>query len=178
MIASNATLRPILYAEDDENDVFLMQRAFDRLGVKNRLRNVSDGKLAVAYLSGNNPFSDPEENPLPCLMLLDLNMPGKNGIEILQWVRAQPKLAGLPVVVLTSSNQESDIHRTYRLGASGFFIKPGDPDDLHRIAGAIQEYWLAEKRTRTDFRDIGAFRPAMDEPQKAVIYTLGKPNSL
>ena len=162
----NAPLRPILYAEDDENDVFLMQRALDRLGVKNRLRNVSDGKLAVAYLSGNNPFSDLEENPLPCFMLLDLSMPGKNGIEVLQWVRDQPKLAQLPVVVFTASNQARDIRLTYQLGASGFFIKPGDPDELLKIVGAIQEYWLAEKRARTGFLDISAFRSAIEEVQK------------
>jgi|SRR5687768_26661 len=157
----NPILRPILYAEDDDNDVFLMKRAFGILGVQHPLKSVSDGKLAIAYLSGCIPNGDRVQNVLPCFMLLDLSMPGRNGIEILQWVRTQPILHSLPVVVLSSSNQQSDIHRAYLLGASGFFIKPGDSDELIGIVTAIKEHWLDEKPVRTGFLDIGAFRPAV-----------------
>jgi CheY-like chemotaxis protein len=161
MNSSNHTTQPVLYAEDDDNDVFLMERAFDILKVPNPLKSVSDGKKAMAYLSGTLPSSGRITNPMPCLMLLDLSMPGKNGIEVLQWVRTQPMLHQVPVVVLSSSNHKSDIHRAYLLGASGFFIKPGDPDELLRIVSAMQQYWLDEKPVRTGFLDIGAFRPAV-----------------
>jgi CheY-like chemotaxis protein len=156
--------KTVLYAEDDENDVFLMERAFEKLHIANPLKNVTDGKLALAYLAGNPPYTDRQENPLPCLMLLDLSMPGKHGLDVLQWVRTQPKLTGLPVVVLSSSNQESDIHRAYSLGASGFFVKPGDPEELLRIVAAVREHWLDGKGSPDKkLVDLGAFRPRPPE---------------
>lgn len=154
--------QPVLYTEDDDNDVFLMERAFEINGVLNGLNNVSDGKLAIAYLSGKGPYPNGAENYLPCLMILDLSMSGKHGFDVLQWVRTQPHLLEMPVVVLTSSNQESDIHRAYLLGASGFFIKPGDPDELIQIVEAIQEHWLEENPSRTGFLDIAAYRPSIE----------------
>jgi CheY-like chemotaxis protein len=155
----------ILYAEDDENDVYLMERAFEKLGLEFPLRNVADGKLAVAYLDGKPPFSDRKENPLPALLLIDLSMPGKHGLEVLQWVRAHPKLAALPVVVLSSSSQESDINRAYSLGANGFFVKPGDPAELIRVVSALKEHWLnGEKPARRIRVDLPAFRAPIETP--------------
>jgi CheY-like chemotaxis protein len=151
----------ILYAEDDANDVFLMERAFTKLNIPNPLRVVPDGKLAVAYLSGAAPYQNREEYPVPCLLLLDLSMPGLHGLEVLKWVKSESALAALPVVVLSSSNQESDIQRAYRLGASGFLIKPGAPAALIRIVRSIQEYWLAEQRPPGKFVD---FAPAGNVP--------------
>src|SRR5436853_7461348 len=97
------TLKPVLYAEDDENDLFFMARAFEKLNIAHPLRTVDDGKLAVAYLAGTKPFENRKENPLPCLLLLDLSMPGKSGLEVLKWLKSEPPLAELPVIVLTSS---------------------------------------------------------------------------
>jgi CheY-like chemotaxis protein len=151
--------KPVLYADDDENDVFLMERAFEKLGIANPLRIVSDGKRAVAYLAGEPPYASREENPLPCLVLLDLSMPGRHGLEVLQWIRAQTKLAGLPVIALTSSNQESDIHRAYLLGANGYAIKPGDPDDLIRIVKGIQQFWLTPNPPPKSFVGLAANGP-------------------
>src|SRR5687767_1643118 len=96
---------PILYAEDDENDAFFMERAFHRLKLPYPLHIVKDGKLAVAYLSGEPPYSNREEHPLPCLIFLDLNMPGKRGLDVLRWIREQRQFSDLPVIVFTSSNQ-------------------------------------------------------------------------
>ena len=144
----------VLYAEDDENDVFLMQRAFRKLQIPNSLRIVRDGREAVAYLSGSTPFNDREAHPVPGLLLMDLSMPGKHGLEVLKWMKGEPSLADLPVVVLSSSNQESDIHRAYLLGANGYVIKPGDPSELLKIVKNIQEYWLAEKRPAGTFMDF------------------------
>jgi CheY-like chemotaxis protein len=152
----------ILYAEDDENDVFFMERAFEKLAIPNPLRIVTDGKQAVDYLDGQAPFAKREENPLPLLMLMDLSMPGRHGLEVLQWIKTQPVLLTLPVIVLSSSNQQSDIHRAYLLGANGYLIKPGDPDDLIRIVKSIQQYWLADVRPAgafVDFAAAGNIRP-------------------
>ncbi|MES2640992.1 MAG: response regulator [Myxococcota bacterium] len=149
-------LDPILYAEDDENDVFLMKRAFRKLGIANPIHFACDGKEAVDYLAGIGAFQDRVEHPLPCLVLLDLSMPGKHGLEVLKWIRSTPALTGLPVVVLSSSNQESDVHRAYLLGANGFLMKPGDPDELLKIMRRVQSYWLADERPVGTFVDFAA----------------------
>ena len=155
-----AGLKPVLYAEDDENDVFLMERAFKKLDMAHPLRIVTDGKQAVAYLAGEELYANREENPLPSLVLLDLSMPGKHGLDVLQWIRSQPKLTGLPVIALTSSNQESDIHRAYLLGANGYLIKPGDPDDLIRMVEGVHQHWLSENALPAiGFVDLAAAKP-------------------
>jgi CheY-like chemotaxis protein len=156
------SLKPVLYAEDDENDVFLMERAFDLLGISNPLRVAPDGKHAIAYLAGREPFTDREQSPLPCLMLLDLSLPGRHGLDVLQWIKNQPSLSSLPVVVLSSSSQESDIHRAYLLQADGYLVKPGDPDALIQMVRRLSEYWLAETRPAgpfVDFSGAGNVRP-------------------
>jgi CheY-like chemotaxis protein len=150
------TSRPILYADDDENDVFLMQRAFSKAGVVNPLCTVQDGREAVDYLAGSGRFADREQHPLPCLMLLDLNMPGKSGLDVLKWLRAQPVTATLPVVVFTSSNQESDIHRAYSLGANGYLVKPGKPDELLTMVKGIKDFWLAQNRVTSGFGGLSS----------------------
>jgi CheY-like chemotaxis protein len=143
--------KPVLYAEDDEDDVFLMQRAFSKAGIPNPLRTVQDGNEAVDYLAGNGSFGDREQHPMPCLMLLDINLPGKSGLEVLKWLRAKPATGIIPVVVLSSSNQESDIHRAYILGANGYLVKPGQPDKLLAMVRGINDYWLAQNRTPANF---------------------------
>ncbi len=153
-----SNLKSVLYAEDDENDVFLMERAFSKLNISNPLRVVSDGKLAVAYLAGQPPY---EGRELPALLMMDLSMPGKHGLEVLKWIKEEPSLASLPVIVFTSSNQESDIHRAYLLGANGFVIKPGDPAKLLAIVKTIQQYWLSDTRPDGNFID---FAEAADVP--------------
>lgn len=139
--------QPILYAEDDENDVFLMQRAFRQAGVINRLRVVPDGKQVVDYLAGEGSFTNREEHPLPCLVILDLKMPGKSGFDVLTWLRGQEAMSTLPALVFTSSNQATDIERAYQLGANGYLIKPGRPDELLQLVKSIKDYWLGENRT-------------------------------
>ncbi len=140
-----------------------MERAFEKLQMENPLRTVPDGKQAVAYLAGEEPYANRAENPLPALVLLDLSMPGKHGLDVLQWIRSQPKLTGLPVIALTSSNQESDIHRAYLLGANGFLIKPGDPDDLIRIVKGMHRHWLSDNAPPGPFVDLAAVPPPVDK---------------
>jgi CheY-like chemotaxis protein len=143
--------QPVLYVEDDDNDAFLMQRAFRLLSIGNPLRILSDGKTAIDYLSGAPATA--AESP-PCLVVLDLSMPGKNGLDVLKWIRNDSKQTDLPVIVLTSSNQESDIHRAFQLKANGFITKPGDSTKLLNIVKAINEYWLSESKPAASFAEF------------------------
>jgi CheY-like chemotaxis protein len=147
-------VKPVLYAEDDSNDTFLMERSFRKLHIPNPLRIVDDGNRAIAYLSGTPPFTDRQVNPLPCLILLDLKMPIRGGLDVLKWIKSEPSLRTIPVIVFSSSNQESDIKNAHLLGANGFFIKPGDPDVLMNIVKCIQAYGLLEGRPGAGFIDF------------------------
>ena len=138
----NAREGVILLAEDDPNDVLLIQRAFQRTHVANPLQVVRDGEEALAYLSGQGAFADRERHPLPVLMLMDLKMPRKSGLEVLEWVRQQPGLKRLPITVLTSSNQSPDINRAYELGANSYLVKPAGFDSLLELVKNLDMYWL------------------------------------
>jgi CheY-like chemotaxis protein len=132
----------ILVAEDREDDQLLIRRAFERAQLVNPLRIVNDGEEAIAYLKGEGQFSDRTKYPLPELLLLDLKMPRKNGFEVLEWVRSQPDLKVLPVVVLTSSEDVYDVSRAYQLGANSFLVKPIEFDQFVQMSKAIKGYWL------------------------------------
>ena len=103
-----------------------MQKA----GITNPLQTVKDGKLAKDYLAGNEPFDDRQRHPLPGLVLLDLNLPYWSGFEVLEWIRQQPQLRRVPVVIFTSSNRPDDIARAYDAGANGYLVKPNALADL------------------------------------------------
>ena len=132
----------VLLAEDDANDVLLIQRAFQKTNIANPLRVVRDGEEAVAYLSGQEPYADRDRHPLPVLLLLDLKLPRKSGFEVLQWLRQQSRLKRLPVVVLTSSNQNPDINKAFDLGANSYLVKPGGLDSLLELVKNLDMYWL------------------------------------
>src|SRR3954468_6669765 len=108
----------ILYAEDDESDAFLFKHAFKQAGIEPDLFIVPSGKAAIAYLSSAAPYNDRAKHPTPVLVLLDLNMPGISGLEVLKWIRTTPSVCRLITIVLTSSNQDRDIHRAYTQGAN------------------------------------------------------------
>lgn len=146
--------RLILYAEDDTNDAFLLARAFEKVGIDWPLRVVNDGEEAIAYLAGLPPFADRVQHPLPGLLLLDLKMPRKTGLEVLKWVRTTPQVCTLPVLMLTSSSQETDVHRAYLLGANGYLVKPNDPRELLSMVEAIRSFWL--QKNFADFRSPAA----------------------
>lgn len=121
----NATPPILLLVEDDSNDVLLLQRAFRKAGVTYQVQVAADGDIAVAYLSGDRQFADRKTHPLPTLILLDLKLPRRNGLEVLQWIRQQPEqIQRIPVVVLTSSNLSDDVNRAYALGATSYIAKP------------------------------------------------------
>jgi CheY-like chemotaxis protein len=133
---------PILYVEDEESDVILFRHVLAKASIHNPLQTVQDGKAAQDYLAGEAPFKDRGRYPLPGLVLLDLNLPYWSGFEVLEWLRRQPRLRRLPVVIFTSSNRPDDIARAYDMGANGYLVKPNALGDLRNLVLAIRDYWL------------------------------------
>ena len=142
----------ILLAEDEEDYVLLIRRAFEQANIPNPLHVVWNGQEAISYLKGEGKYSNREEYPLPDLLLLDLKMPRVNGFEVLEWIRKQPGLAPLRVLVLTSSDQIRDVNEAYRLGANSFLVKPMDFQDFTQLSRLIQDFWLKASRTPETFR--------------------------
>jgi len=138
----NLTDFTILMVEDDANDILLTQRAFMQASLVNPLRIVRDGEEAIHYLGGPATYADRSRYPLPSLILLDLKLPKKSGLEVLEFLRAQPSLKQTPVIVLTSSQESSDIERAYALGANSYLLKPVGFDGLLEMVKAIGMYWV------------------------------------
>ena len=130
----------ILLVEDEPVDALLMMRAFTKAKLTYRLEVVGDGEEAVAYLGGRDKYADRKHHKLPILVLLDLKLPRMSGLEVLAWMRSQPGLKRLPVVVLTSSKESSDINRAYDLGTNSYLVKPVAFDALLRVVEALTLY--------------------------------------
>ena len=137
------TRETILLVEDDPNDTMLLRRTFERFDLGKPPQIVSSGELAVAYLDGRDQFANREEYPLPTLMILDLKLPGLSGFEVLTWVRQQPRLSKIQIVVLTGSRKSLDLYRAYELGASSYLVKPVKSEDIARLAESLKLPWLA-----------------------------------
>jgi CheY-like chemotaxis protein len=136
----------ILIVEDREDDILLIRRALEQARVPNPIQVVRSGAEAIAYLSGEGKYINRAEYPLPAFVLLDLKMPGMDGFEVLTWIRQQDELRGLPVVVLTSSDEMSDVNRAYKLGANSFFVKELDFQGTIDFTRLLQSYWLKDIR--------------------------------
>src|SRR5438552_3819292 len=130
-----------LLAEDSQEDVFLTQQAFEKAQVINPVQVVSDGQEAIAYLKGEGQYSDRVKHPLPAVILLDINMPRKNGFEVLEWLRQQPTLKRLVVIVLTTSSRAVDTDRAYDLGANFYLSKPGRFEQFVEMIKCLHQ-WL------------------------------------
>jgi CheY-like chemotaxis protein len=135
-------IRTILLVEDDENDVLLIQRAFRKARLSNPVQVVRDGEQAINYLTGDPPYSDRDSSPLPAVILLDLKLPRVSGHEVIKWLRAQPDLRRIPIVVLTSSKESADVNRAYDLGANSYLVKPVQFDALLEMVKNIDVYWF------------------------------------
>ena len=133
---------PILMADDDEDDRLLTKDAFQEYRVCNDLRFVEDGEELMDYLHRKGKFTDPKNSPRPGMILLDLNMPRKDGREALQEIKADPKLRSIPVVVLTTSKAEEDIVLSYDLGVNSFITKPVTFEGLVEVVKALGKYWI------------------------------------
>ena len=132
----------ILLIEDDPNDVFLLQYAFEHAGVRNPLLAVEHGQEAIDYLAGDGKYADRSQYPLPCIVLLDLKMPGVSGLDLLRWIKSRPHLACIIVIILTSSKDQRDIHEAYKLGARSYLVKPLSVEERLALAKAVKAYWL------------------------------------
>lgn len=136
-----------MLAEDTEDDVLLIKRAFVRGGVESPIYVVHDGEEAIWYLKGEGKFANRAEYPLPDLLLLDLKMPILDGFEVLRWVRQQPVLKALRVLVLTSSDSLCDVNLAYKLGANSFLVKPLEFENCVQLGKLILDYWLERSKT-------------------------------
>ena len=143
----------ILLADDDEEDRMLTSDALMESRVANDLRFVTDGDELLDYLYRRGRFSNPEDSPRPGLILLDLNMPKKDGREALKEIKADPELRRVPVIILTTSKAEEDIYRTYDLGANSFITKPVHFPALVEVMKEIGRYWIEIVELPTDGRD-------------------------
>src|SRR6266704_614603 len=133
----------VLHIDDDLNDTELLCAATRRAEAHFDLQNVEDGEQAMAYLNGVPPYSDRKLHPLPALILLDLKMPRATGFEVLSWIRAQPQISHLPVVVLSGSELKDDIQRAFAAGANSYLVKPLGFSALVDLVRNLQAVWLA-----------------------------------
>ncbi len=132
----------ILMADDDPDDRLLAKDALEESRLMNELQFVEDGEELMDYLHRRGKYQDLTNTPLPGLILLDLNMPRKDGREALAEIKADPRLKRIPVVVLTTSKAEEDIFITYDLGVSGFVIKPVSLEGLVQVMKSLIQYWF------------------------------------
>jgi two-component system response regulator len=132
----------ILMADDDADDRQLTKEAFEKAGVASELRFVEDGVEMLDYLFRRGKYSDPAKSPRPSIILLDLNMPRKDGREALQEMRADPRFRAIRVIILTTSKTQEDIVRSYDLCAASYITKPITFDALVKVVRTLGNYWL------------------------------------
>ncbi len=135
-------MKTVLLVEDDEDDVFFMKMACQRTGIPHAFHVVANGDEAVEYLAGTGGFADRIKHPFPDLVFLDIKLPKRTGHEVLEWVRTQPGLKNLPVVMLTSSQAVSDVNQAYQLGVTSFLRKIASPAEFGQGVRVILKYWL------------------------------------
>jgi CheY-like chemotaxis protein len=135
----------VLLVEDDLNDIFLVKRAFKMAQVQNPLQIVTDGLEAFHYLHGEGKYADRGVYPLPKLVVMDIKMPRKTGFEVLEWIKKQDgSLRRIPVIIVSSSDNPTDINRAYELGANAYMVKPVDFRAVEHLFGSITQYWGLE----------------------------------
>lgn len=132
----------ILLVEDSDEDYYATDRAFKKAGVANGVLRCADGEEALDFLYNKGDYSDKEKYPTPNLILLDLNLPKKDGREVLQVIKKDPNLNEIPVVVLTTSSDERDIERCYTAGANSYVQKPVDLDNFIEAVQRLKDYWF------------------------------------
>jgi CheY-like chemotaxis protein len=130
----------VLLAEDEENDVFMMQRAIRKLDSPVLLQVAKDGKEAIDYLAGEGAYANRELHPVPALILLDIKMPRKDGFAVLEWLKQDTLLPRIPVVMVTSSNLTADVEKALGLGASAYLVKPVSSAELQSLFTAITNF--------------------------------------
>jgi len=134
----------VLCAEDEESDRIILRRAFSKAGIKNPLVVVPDGQEVIDYLSGTGQYHDRKAHPLPALLILDLKMPRRSGFDVLAWMSGRPELAGIPVVIYSSSMSEADMRATRQLGVKEYFVKPNDLAEYSKVVRNLYGRWIAK----------------------------------
>ncbi|MGB9939097.1 response regulator [Methanosarcina sp.] len=129
----------ILLVEDSKGDIGLIEEVFEEARIRNNLHIAEDGEEAILFLNKKGRFLDA---PRPDIILLDLNLPRKDGREVLQEVKGDPNLRNIPIVVLTTSKAEEDILRSYDLHANAYITKPADFDQFVKVIKSIEDFWL------------------------------------
>jgi DNA-binding response OmpR family regulator len=157
----------VLHVEDEENDVLLLQYAMTKAGHQMPLQVATDGQMAIDYLKGEGCFANREEFPLPDLVLLDLKLPLVPGPEVLKWIRQEAALR-MPVIILSSSENQDDIATAYELGANAYLVKPSDTRHLADIAKAIKDFWLDQNRRHPGTMKTHVLRSTADLGQSTV----------
>ena len=142
MISDNLQPVKILLVEDNVQDIEITQRAFAKGRVRNELTVVRDGEEALDYLYHRGKYQDPATSPRPGMILLDLNLPKLGGLEVLQQIKKDDQLKPIPVIVLTVSQREEDVVRSYDLGVNTYIQKPVEFDNFMRVVNAVHEYWI------------------------------------
>jgi len=133
--------------DDSSEDAALMQAAFKEAKARCALKAVASGNEAMLYLQGKTPYSSRKQHPFPRLVLLDIQMPGKDGFAVLQWIRQRPEeWHRLPVLMLTTSHDYREIKRAYDLGANSFLVKPTGFEELVKLVDDTLSYWLSHNR--------------------------------
>lgn len=132
----------ILLVEDDANDKVLLQKTFEEFDLTRQVQAVPTGEDAIAFLQGKHPYLR-GHHPLPTVVFLDLKLPRISGFEVLTWLRQQPQLNDIRVVVLTGSKKSLDVYRAYELGANSYLVKPVRAEDIARLAESLKLPWLA-----------------------------------
>lgn len=136
----NARLMRILLVEDNESDVFLTRRAFQKSKICNHIDVATDGEMAINFLKREGDYNDVQ---IPDIIFLDINLPKKDGKQVLSEIKNDPALKVIPVIVLTSSEAETDILKSYQLHASAYIMKPLNLEKFHSIVCAIEDFWFS-----------------------------------
>lgn len=140
----------VLVAEDNPDDAILLRRALDKAGINARVKIVADGEEMLLYLQGLGAYANRTTCPVPSLIILDLKMPRKNGLEVLQWMNENPEVAVVPTIVLSASNLEADVRAAYNLGANTYFVKPTTFEELVDTMRMVERYWQKAIKVRPD----------------------------
>lgn len=136
----------LLLVEDNPNDILLFQRALRKAKLDIPLNIVQDGEQAVDYLTGQSRYTNRRKYPLPALILMDIRLPRKSGLEVLAWLKSQPILCRIPVIVFTSSEEIVDVNQAYDSGANSYLTKPVSFEALEDIVSSVKEYWIEKNR--------------------------------
>jgi CheY-like chemotaxis protein len=140
----------ILVVDDDPDDRMLIERAFRKNGVRDTIHLLSDGDEAIAYLNGEEPYSDRSKFAFPSFVITDLKMKRVNGFQLIRHLKGNIEWAVIPTIVLSGSGDTHDIKQSYFFGANSFFMKPMSPDDLSALLKRLYDYWVCVEVPQTD----------------------------